>query len=637
MSLFEDIPSVFGASKYEQKVTEAPSSVSIVTDVEIKKYGYRTLADILQSLRGFYVSNDRNYQYSGVRGFGRPGDYNNRLLLLIDGHRANDNVYNSAYIGHEFPVDVDLIDRVEVIRGPSSSIYGTSAFFGVINVITKRGRDYQGVEVSGEAASHDTYDGRISYGDRYSSGFELLISGSGSDSEGDDHYYAEYDDPLSNNGIAEDLDGETYHNLFFKASLSDFTLTGAYVTREKDVPTASYDVFFNDSRYSTTDEYYYLDLKYDHTFENDWTVLARVFYDDYHYDGDYPYDWNEDLTDPDVVVGYDEAEGTWWGTDIQFSKRVWDKHLLVLGGEFQGNLKQDQSYWDIKNDPSSEVLDIEKDSHSWALYIQDEFPLLDNLVLNVGLRYDDYSTFGGTTNPRAALIYNPLEKTTLKFLYGTAFRAPNVYETSYDDVTSQKGNPDLDPEEIKTYEVVLEQYLGDHLRAVVSGFYYQIEDLIDLKEDPADGLLVFDNLSEVEAWGAEFELEGKWENGVAGRISYTYQETEDTDTGKKLSNSPEHLAKLNLTVPVWREKVFLGIEEQYTSSRKTYASDGKVGGFAVTNLTMFAQQLHEGLDLSASVYNLFDKRYDAIGGGEHLQSAIEQDGRTFRLKLNYLF
>jgi len=175
--LFEEIPSVFGASKYEQKVTEAPASVSIVTAEEIARYGYRTLADILQSLRGFYVSNDRNYQYSGVRGFGRPGDYNNRLLLLIDGHRANDNVYNSAYIGHEFPVDVDLIDRVEVIRGPSSSIYGTSAFFGVINVITKRGRDYQGVEVSSEAGNYDAYNGRLSYGDRYGSGFELLVSG----------------------------------------------------------------------------------------------------------------------------------------------------------------------------------------------------------------------------------------------------------------------------------------------------------------------------------------------------------------------------------------------------------------------------------------------------------------------------
>jgi iron complex outermembrane receptor protein len=137
--LFQEIPSVYGASKYEQKVTEAPSSVSIITSSEIKKYGYRTLADILRSVRSFYITYDRNYSYVGVRGFGRPGDYNSRILLLIDGHRTNDNIYNQAFVGAEAIIDVDLIERVEVIRGPGSSLYGSNAFFAVINVITRRG------------------------------------------------------------------------------------------------------------------------------------------------------------------------------------------------------------------------------------------------------------------------------------------------------------------------------------------------------------------------------------------------------------------------------------------------------------------------------------------------------------------
>jgi outer membrane receptor for ferrienterochelin and colicin len=95
--LFKDIASVYTASKYEQKITEAPSKVSIVTDDEIRRYGYRTLADILRSLPGFYVSYDRNYSYVGVRGFGVPGDYNTRVLMLVDGHRINDNIYDSTY------------------------------------------------------------------------------------------------------------------------------------------------------------------------------------------------------------------------------------------------------------------------------------------------------------------------------------------------------------------------------------------------------------------------------------------------------------------------------------------------------------------------------------------------------------
>src|SRR5581483_11497928 len=97
----DDIPSVYSASKHEQKVTEAPSSVSIITSDEIKKYGYCTLADILQNVNGFFVTYDRDYSYLGIRGFNRPGDFNSRILLLIDGHRLNDNQYDQAGLGTE--------------------------------------------------------------------------------------------------------------------------------------------------------------------------------------------------------------------------------------------------------------------------------------------------------------------------------------------------------------------------------------------------------------------------------------------------------------------------------------------------------------------------------------------------------
>ena len=173
-----EIPIVEAASKYKQKITEAPASVTIIGADEVKKYGYRTLADILRSAPGLYVSYDRNYSFLGVRGFSL-GDYNNRVLLLVDGHRLNNSLSDSAFIGTEFPLDVDLIERVEIIRGPGSSLYGNNAFFGVINVITRKGRDMAGTggEVSGEVASFDTYKGRVTYGHRFTNGLEMLLSG----------------------------------------------------------------------------------------------------------------------------------------------------------------------------------------------------------------------------------------------------------------------------------------------------------------------------------------------------------------------------------------------------------------------------------------------------------------------------
>ena len=197
-----DIDSVYGASGFKQKVTEAPASVTIVTSEEIQKYGYRTLADILRNVRGFYVTYDRNYSYLGVRGFGLPGEYNNSIALLIDGHRMNDNIFDAALIGTEFPLDVDLIDRVEVIRGPNSSLYVASAFLGVVNIITKRGRDLPNVSATGSAASYGTYKGRVSFGKTFANGLDLLVSSSFSDSHGQDQlFFKEFDTPATNNGV----------------------------------------------------------------------------------------------------------------------------------------------------------------------------------------------------------------------------------------------------------------------------------------------------------------------------------------------------------------------------------------------------------------------------------------------------
>jgi len=636
--LFQDIPSVYSASKYEQKVTEAPSSISIVTADEIRKYHYRTLADILRSLRGFYTSYDRNYAYLGVRGFARPGDYNTRILLLVDGHRMNENIYDSIYIDTAFLLDVDTIDRVEVIRGPGSSIYGSNALFAVINVITKRGRDLKGLEVSGEAGSLRTYKKRLSYGNRFENGMEMLLSATAYESAGNDRlYFREFDDPATHNGIAVNSDHDQMQNFFGKLSFQDFTLQGARVEREKKIPTAPWGIVFNDPRTEATDQRQYVDLKYEHRFENELDAMARIFYDAYSYSGDYVYDIADyaadPSSDPNIMIFKDRSPGQWFGGEFQLTRRFLEKHRAILGAEIRENTRQDQQNYDA----TTTYLDDRRDSTNWAVYLQDEFQIFNDLIFYGGVRYDHYDTFGTTTNPRLALIYNPYQKTTFKLLYGEAFRAPNAYELYYYDGSGNtKSNPNLDPETIKTYELVYEQYIGDHLRGTASGFFYNIKDLITQTTDPADGLIMYDNVSEAKAEGAELELEGKWESGVEGRISYTYQETEDIRTGRVLSNAPKHLAKLNLILPVIPEKLFAGLEEQYKSERETVTGN-EAAGYFVTNLNLFYQNLTPGLGLSATLYNLFDKTYGDPGGEEHRQDTIEQDERTFLLKATYAF
>ena len=197
----------------------------------------RTLAEILQSVRGFYVSNDRNYNYLGARGFARPGDYNTRILLLLNGHRMNDDVYDQAAIGADFGVDVAMFDRVEVIRGPASSLYGTSAFFAVVNVITRSGASINGVKVDVDAGTLETGMARVSGGRRFASGVDLALSAL-QDCRREAVVLPAFD-PVTNNGVAEHLDGERIGDACARLTAGRFALTAAFGRRRKDMPTAS--------------------------------------------------------------------------------------------------------------------------------------------------------------------------------------------------------------------------------------------------------------------------------------------------------------------------------------------------------------------------------------------------------------
>lgn len=628
--LFQDIGSVFTASKFEQKVTRAPSRISIVTAEEIRQYGYRTMEDILKSLPGFYSTYDRNYAYSGVRGFSIPGDYDTKILLMVDGHRINENVYNCIFTDHAFILDLDLVERIEVVRGPGAALYGSNAFFGVINVITKSGRALQGPEVSGSVGSSATYQGRTSYGNRYANGMEVLLSGTYYDSRGEERlYYPELDDPATNNGIAQDMDGTSNGNLLAKAEFKDFVLTGAWVEMDKQIPTASYQTVFNDARNQTTDSRAYLDLSYLSTLSDTVRLSGRIAYDWYGYRGDYVYDFGE-ATGP--VVNRDRTDGEWWTAEAYVTWDFLDNHRLVAGGEYRDTTEQSQDNYDIYGT----YLDVESDIDTWGIFAQDSFSVSESIAFNLGLRYDYSSQADETINPRTAFIFTPSDETSFKLLYGTAFRAPNAYELYYDDDgLSQKSNEDLQPETIASYEFIAEHQFDRHIRSAASVFYNDIDDLIVLTTDPADQLFVFDNVGTAKAQGLELDLNGRWENGWSAAISYTYQNAENSE-GNWLVNSPKHMAKLNVIIPLLAENLLSGgLEVQYLSERLTLDGE-RTDRSLVTNLTLLSRDLFAGLTLSVTVYNLFDDTFAYPVSDAHVQDSIAQQGRTFRLKIDFL-
>lgn len=624
---------VYGASKHEQTEAEAPSSVSIVTADEIKKSGYRTLADILNSVRGVYITYDRSYSYLGLRGFSRPGDYGGRILILVDGHRVNDVLYDSAFNGTDFILDVDLIERVEIIRGPGSSLYGNNAFLAVVNVITRRGGGFHGAEVSGAYASYDSYTGRVSYGNRLTNGVEIALSGTLFDSAGHEKlFYPEFSQV--NHGLAEDADASRFGSGFASISYGDFSLEGAFIQRAKHIPTAAYGAVFNDPREEVVDERAFADMKFHHSFSGDWDVLARLYYDHYRYDATTPtpeFNYGDPLYPGLVVLNRDKDNSESAGAEIQVSKVVLERHRLTVGLEYRHDFTLDFLNFD---QGSITYLNTNLSTCTLGAYAQDEYTILHNLILNAGVRYDYFSSFGDTINPRAGLIYSPWTNTTFKALYGQAYRAPNAYELYY-EAPGYLSNEHLRPETIRSYELVAEQGLGAHLAVVSSLFYDQIDDLISFESQP-NGAVIFGNVRGATTRGAGVELDAHWAGGWRGVASYTYADARDSATDQRLSNSPQHLAKLNLTAPLWKQTVFANLELEAMSDRLTVRGNS-VEGFWTVNFTLFSREIIKGLELSASVYNLFDQTYFDPVGPDFRQNAIQQDGRSFRLKLTYSF
>ncbi|HET9233960.1 MAG TPA: TonB-dependent receptor plug domain-containing protein, partial [Candidatus Eisenbacteria bacterium] len=325
------VPNVYGASKHEQKVTDAPSAVSIVTADDIRRHGYRTLGAILRSVRGFYVDSDRAYDFIGVRGVNRPGDYGGRILITVDGHRLNDPLYDTATAGMDFILDVDLIERVEVIRGPGSSLYGNNAFFGVINVITRKGRGMDGVELSGSAASLDAYTGRASYGSQLPNGVEVMVSGTAYESAGNPRlFYPEFSSV--NGGVAENMDDGRARSAYASVSWRDVSFASGYVKSRKTWPTAAYTVgddviVFNDPRFFSFDERAFTSLAFDRTFSDDSTFRALAYYDRYSFYGQYPYGYR----DPEIPVtlNRDEVQSQSVGFEVQASRTYRGKHRIT--------------------------------------------------------------------------------------------------------------------------------------------------------------------------------------------------------------------------------------------------------------------------------------------------------------------
>jgi len=625
------------ASRYAQTALEAPAVVSVVTAEDIRTFGYRDLAEVLGSMRGLYVSYDRSYHYLGTRGFATPGDYNTRVLLLVNGTRFNDSLYDQATIGTEFPIDLDLVERVEFVPGPGSAVYGANAFFGVINVITRSGRNMAGPQVSVEAGSQGAASARFSLGTRDSLGNDWLVAATRRNHPGGDVHMAAYDTPATHHGVARGLDHDRSTQLLARMQREGLALTLAHGERDKGTPTAAYSQVFNDPRSRISDRNTRLGAEYARQLAPTLEMSARLHAGQYRFVGDYVYDY------PPLTVNRDVGSARWWGTELQWISTAVERHKLSWGMDYRRDTRIRQSNEDLDPNPA-QYLDTSRKSDAVGLYFQDEFALAPTLTLHTGLRWGKQSGSGGSVNPRLGLVYLLNPSTAVKLLHGTAYRPPNAYERDYrvDVPGGITTTTRLRSEKVRTTELALEHSPSPAERMLLTVFRSQVRDLLVLTDDPqAPDRLTFRNTQGVQVHGAEAEMERRWKGGARLRVAYGWQKAQaDGPTGAPLANAPRHLLKLQWSSPLPQVGQSGGQPGRYALEAigvgpRSTVGQARLPGHVVANL-IYTRRVGDA-DLLLGVYNLFNRSYADPASFDIRGGMVRQDGRAFRARLTYAF
>lgn len=591
---------VEGAALHAQSLKDAPASVTIITQDDIRRFGYHTLAEALSDARGFFTTYDHIYHFQGVRGFGLPGDYGTRLLLLVNGHNMTDNLLGqSVWFGQDFPLDMSLIKRIEVIRGPASALYGSSGVFATINVVTLSPDEFKSAQLRTETGTlgEKKVQGAASFalGERA----RVLLSGSILRDHGERSIYVpQYDAPDTNFGQAVGVDGERGYHVFGNLTWRDWNISGLLGGRDKTQVISWGETVFNDPATRSSDAPNFVDATYAHNFTSERSVHWRTYYDSYRFHGTFRYPIGEGTVDDRQTFS-----GDWTGSQLDYRARVPYLGFLTLGAVGEFDLRAMMQNVDL-TPVYREVTIVDKRDASGAAFVQDEWKY-KHWNVNLGTRFDS-SRHRTHVSPRVALIYSS-DQASYKLLYGKAFRNPTTFELFYTDLEAQTiGNPDLRQESSNTQEFVVERRVGRRFNGVLSMYRYHIDNLL-LAEYTGDGLLQYHNATGIGAGGVEMELNGHPLHGLEVVSSLALQRAMNQLQDRPLANSPQKLGKLRVAVPLLDGRLAIAGSTQYISTRQSLTG-AKLPSAVLSDIVLSSNRLTSSIDFQAGVRNVGNVR-----------------------------
>jgi iron complex outermembrane receptor protein len=622
---FQAMPVVEAASLHTQTLEDAPANVTVISREEIHRQGYRTLAEALSNVRGFYNVFDGAYNYLGSRGLDVPGDYTTRILVMVNGHYMPDNVYNMAgYIGQDFGIDMDLVQRIEVIRGPSSALYGSNGIFATINIVTISPVDHPTARATTEIGSYGEKKIQLSSSMYLGRGANMLLSGSIFHDAGRSVDFGRIGGGPEL-GVADGVERQRGYHVFAHAVWHNWSFMALANRRDELIPHGYFGTSFNSRGTQAEDGRSFVEAAYSRPLGRNHEINWRFYYDRYRYWGRYDYDGE------DATYRYDDlALGHWVGTRLTYGIQTSSWGTLTFGGEANIDLQALQNNALVS--PYEETyLDTDNPDRSYGLFLQQELRLSPKWTTYLGARLDDSGSHDPFVSPRLALLYKQSPRTTYKLLYGRSFRNPNAYEEFYDLEGDYRANPNLKPERAQTVEISADHRFSERVRGEATVYRYWLGDLIQNVLDE-QGVFQFHNNARVRALGAEFELSGRPLPWLETAGAFTVGRVSSEDFVLALVNSPRSTAQFRFSLPLATRKVILAGAYRYLSSRRT-VSGGRVDSVPLFDLTVSTRRLHPSFDVVLGLRNAFDKTYFDPVAEEHVVDRFQRRGRTAFVKI----
>ncbi|MCD6117632.1 TonB-dependent receptor [bacterium] len=613
---------VVTASKKPQKIREVPATVRVITAGQIKENGYLTLEEALSPLPGFQFRNIFGLN-SYVFERGVPSQ-NNLILILVDGIQINELNSGGFYGGGQY--NLDNVERIEVVYGPASALYGTNAISGIVNLITKNPKGNEGLNINALYGSFNTLNTNIGYG-FYDEKKDLGFRVSGMLKKSDK---ADLTEEKGDNNWTENL--ETFENDYsFDAKLTYKDFTAGLIFQNKQVSAGTYyrsvGTIYRDKGTLWNIRFINGYLKHNYKKSEKLSLLSQLYYR------------NATVLDNSVHAVVDTARIGYYrpndliGFESMVNYTPNHKLTLISGIVFEReNLAEGYSKtWSNspEENPARPAKPDMKSNTLLSVYGQAQYFLLKSLQLTTGARFDNSSVYNQVLTPRAGLVYNK-DRLTAKLLYMEAFRAPRPW-----DYTWGTGNPDLKPENMNTVEVFLGYNLYSNLRTEASIYKNTITDIL-IKDA---GRSKWVNSGSLKTDGFELGLSYYTEK-LSPYINYTYNDSRYKDGGE-VPEISKHSANIGVKVALTRGYKF-NFSGNYLGSRKNphiIPATGKdlIDPAFVLNSVLTCSSFHN-LNIQLIVKNVLDAKYYHTSNRSdpaYLVSRFRQPQRTIMLRIGY--